>query len=87
MVMGSKSVGVSWPTVVKESESVGDRSSLAKEERALELVHLQLSRVDGHDEEGDTGSEEFLSEGMSLRMFHSGCGAWEARSRGRRSHA
>ncbi len=51
------------PLVVKESESVGDRSSLAKEERALELVHLQLSRVDGHDEEGDTGSEEFLSGG------------------------
>lgn len=51
------------PLVVEERESVSDRSSLAKEEGAFDLVHLQLSRVERHDEEGDSGSEEFLGGG------------------------
>ncbi len=52
---------VNWQ--VEEGEGVGDGSALAEEEGALDLVELELGGVQGHDEEGDSGGEEFLGGG------------------------
>src|SRR5260370_17285189 len=48
------------PLVVEKSEGVGERCALAEEESALDFVHFQLRRVQGHDEEGHSGGEELL---------------------------
>jgi len=48
------------PQVVEKSESVGEGGALSEEEGALDLVHLQLSGVERHDEEGHSCGEEFL---------------------------
>jgi len=51
------------PQVVEESEGVGERGALAEEKSALDLVKLQLSGVEGHDEEGDSRGEKLLGGG------------------------
>ncbi len=51
------------PLVVEEGEGVGDGGALAEEEGALNFVELELGGVQGHDEEGDSGGEEFLGGG------------------------
>ncbi len=55
------------PLVVEECEGVGDGSALAEEEGALDLVELELGGVQGHDEEGDAGTEEFLGGGNVIQ--------------------
>ncbi len=55
------------PLVVEEGEGVGGGSALAEEEGALDLVELELGGVEGHDEEGDAGTEEFLGGGNVIQ--------------------
>src|SRR5229473_1206940 len=51
------------PLVVEEGEGVGDGSAMGEEEGALDLVELELGGIEGHNEEGDSGGEEFLGGG------------------------
>ena len=51
------------PLMVEDGEGVGQRSSLAEEVGALDLVKLELRSVEGHDEEGHACDEEFLCRG------------------------
>src|SRR5205814_7529087 len=51
------------PLVIEDGEGIGQRSALAEEEGALDLVKLALGGVEGHDEEGHTCGEEFLRGG------------------------
>src|SRR5260370_29956272 len=48
------------PLVIEKSEGVGERGALTKEERALDLIHFQLSGVEGHDEEGHPRTKKLL---------------------------
>ena len=51
------------PLVIEDGQRVGQRSSLPEKERAHFFVELQLRRIEGHHENGNTAGEEFLRGG------------------------